>query len=994
MRKFAAIGLLAWAAVGCSGEDPAELELPPHENALAALESGDLKLARAEALKVSQDDPDWADAQVLLGQIELESGNVGSALAYFRSVPRDGSKASLKAAYAAAPNEESLGQLSRAIASYEYILEHEPGQTAVIDRVSELYYLIGQRWKADRHLSKLLKTPDLGFKHLVLLTDFERRNSADWQRLKDFEKKSPDDPAIQLGLAKEDFTRGQLKSARTRLEAAVKADPKEGAAWGLLGEILLLEGNREELAEWYRQLPESVQNDPAIWYARGLWAEELDEHAVAARCFWESARETPTSYRAIHQVGRVLSELDPATGKKFAQQGEDLHQLQRLLSKVLDSYGNDEAALQSMIEKLLDSGREWEAWSWAVMAQEKNPRSTWVQKVLSRLSEYPNSSAARILDSANLIKQHDLSHYPDFASLESQILAKRSDPVKAAPGGPIQFADDAEDLGLEFAYHRGRIAKAAGVRMQESTGGGVGVLDFDHDGRPDLFLTQGEDWPHGAETPAGSPKYRDVLYQNVGNQFMDVTGKAGIPEEDGFGQGCASGDYNNDGFIDLYVANIGQNQLLLNNGDGTFTDATLAAGISAKSWTSSCVIADLNADGNPELFDVNYVQGAGLFQKICNETQCTPGAYDDSPDMVHVSLGDGRFQSVEITPGNRAGAGLGVIAFRSIGPVSQDTKKPDEESPAKSPSGLSTRLSLFIANDQDPNFFLQSLPKDEPPGFELIDESFLVGLAMNRDGRTTACMGVAAGDVTDDGRLDFFITNFKDEANTFYVQGEGGLFMDSISGSDLLLPGLPYVGWGTQFFDPDNDSRLDIVVANGHVGDFEKEGVQYRMPTQLFQNQGDGRFEELSPKSTGEFFEKNRFGRAVATLDWNRDGLADFVLSPLDENVALLTNRTKVAGHFVSFRLQGTTSARDAVGAVVTVVTENKTIRHQLVAGDGYQASNERILRIGLGEQASIREVAIEWPNGQTDTFGSLPVDTHFLVSEGGPCLAAPSGNP
>lgn len=990
--KLFAIGLFAIVVSGCSAEKPIVLESSDWERALAALESGDLDRAREEALKVSPDDPDWADCQVLLGKVEVEAGNVPRAAEYFRSVPRDGSKISVRAAYGAAPNEEAVGQISRAIASYEYILEHEPHDTAIMSRLAELYCLIGQRWKADRYLTKLVRTPDLGFKHLVLLTDFERRHREDWTRLQELERKSPDDPAVQLGLAKEEFTRGQLGSARLRVESAVKSDPDEGAAWALLGEILLLEGNSEQVRDWYSRLPESVQNDPAIWYVRGLWAEQLDEHEVAARCFWESARETPTSYRAIHQVGRVLSELDPETGKKFAQWAVDLHQLQQLLSKALDSRGADEAALHGLTMKLLDSGREWEAWSWAVMAQSRFPRSPWVKQVLTRLSVYPNTTSPRIVDSANLIKQHDLRHYADFASLEPKINANRSAIVNPAPWGPIQFEDEAVELQIKFAYHRGRTSELAGVRMQESTGGGVCVLDFDQDGRPDLYLTQGEDWPQGSETPTGSASFRDMLFQNLGDRFENITHKAGLLEEDGFGQGCTSGDFNNDGFTDIYVANIGRNQLLMNNGDGTFFDATIAAGIATRGWTSSCVMADLNADGNPELFDVNYVQGPGLFQRICNETECTPGNYDDAPDVVHISLGDGRFQSVEIRPGDRAGAGLGVIAFRSHHPDSQNADKPEESEP--SPSGLNTRLSLFIANDQDPNFFLQSVPRDRAPGFELVDESFLVGLAMNRDGRTTACMGVAAGDVTEDGRLDLFVTNFKNEANTFYVQGEGGLFMDSVSGSDLLLPGLPYVGWGTQFFDPDNDGRLDIVVANGHVGDFGKQGTEYRMPTQVFRNRGEGRFEELSPDVTGAFFEKNRFGRAVATWDWNRDGLTDFVLSPLDENVAVLTNRTKNAGHWVGFRLQATTSPRDAIGAFVTVVTAEKTLRHQLVAGDGYQAANERILRFGLGKHDAIREVVIEWPNGRTERFPDISVDRLHLISEGGPCLVAALGNP
>jgi hypothetical protein len=244
-------------------------------------------------------------------------------------------------------------------------------------------------------------------------------------------------------------------------------------------------------------------------------------------------------------------------------------------------------------------------------------------------------------------------------------------------------------------------------------------------------------------------------------------------------------------------------------------------------------------------------------------------------------------------------------------------------------------------------------------------------------------MGVAAGDVSGDGRLDLFVTNYRDEANTLYVQEADRSFSDSIRGSGLLHAGLPYIGWGTQCLDADNDGDLDLVVANGHVGYFERDGVQERMPTQLFGNRGAGRFEEVPPDELGAFFNRAVMGRSLATLDWDRDGRTECVLSLLDENVAVLKNQSTETGNWLAVRLIGTASARDAIGTVVTIHTQDGVIRRQLTAGDGYQATNERVLRFGLGDCDSIEKVTIEWPGEQMQTLEYVPANTVLGVVEG-----------
>ena len=477
MSRLLAILLLGVGVAGCSRDDP---------GATQGAVSGRQSKVTAESAG-APGDPGWNERHLRLGNSDLAAGDAAGALEHFQSVSRDGSAASVEAALSAGQLLQSAGRLSPAIDAYEYVLAQQPQHLQVAGRVAELYALTGQRAEADRHLSRLVSTPELGFRPLVLLTDFERRHGQDRLRLEEFERLAPDDPAVQLGMAVEELEDGQLAAAQHRLEAAVAADPELGTAQALLGEVLLLQPADEQLARWHEALPESVQDHPAIWYTRGLWSLRLAEPAVAARCFWESARQCPTSYRAAYQLGQISEGLDPRVRRSFAIRAEELHKLKENLSRVLDSGGRDEDAARKVVQLLLDSGREWEAWSWAVMLQPKHQSAGWLRETLSRLSSYPHTQSPRILSSTNLTVRYDLSHNPDFASLAPRLARAAAVDDGASQVAAIRFSDVADVRGLAFIYHRGRVAGLDGVRMQETTGGRAGVLGLDDNWRAGGF---------------------------------------------------------------------------------------------------------------------------------------------------------------------------------------------------------------------------------------------------------------------------------------------------------------------------------------------------------------------------------------------------------------------------------------------------------------------------------------------------------------------------
>ncbi|HEX6984214.1 MAG TPA: VCBS repeat-containing protein, partial [Planctomycetaceae bacterium] len=344
------------------------------------------------------------------------------------------------------------------------------------------------------------------------------------------------------------------------------------------------------------------------------------------------------------------------------------------------------------------------------------------------------------------------------------------------PRSGIRF--EIADAGIDFRYFHSADPATPGARMFEFTGGGVGVLDYDADGRPDLHFTQGCRWPPDPR----QREYLDRIFRNLGSRFADVTVAAGVVEP-AFSQGVACGDFDGDGFPDLYVANIGANRLFRNNGDGTFRDVTQDSGVLvgplAEAWTTSAVMADLNGDGLPDLFDVNYVEGSDVFERICDHDGvprvCSPTAFDAQPDRLLLNRGDGAFTDVTAIAGIGApdGTGLGVVAADFDG---------------------SGRLSLFVANDARNNHFYANAA-ESPGGLPRFEERAAVnGTAFDRDGRSQACMGVAAGDADGDGRLDLFVTNYVAESNTLYLQEPDGVFVDASRAAGLSEPSLDLLG--------------------------------------------------------------------------------------------------------------------------------------------------------------------------------------------------------
>lgn len=852
----------------------------------------------------------------------------------------------------------AAGRLNEACSLYRRFVTVAPANPAVRERLGFLLSAAGHRWDAVPHFAVLVQGGGARFEELALFADPERPVE---QRpyLERAAKQAPRDFLVRVGLAAHDVWEGQIPDARTSLEELAREYPESAVVRALLGETLVAEPD-ERLLAWYHDLQPDHFRNPDLHYLCGLHSRRRGDAKMAARCFWEAIRLAPLHRRATFQLGQALRVLEHPAATAVEARGRDLAHLTQWLDEALATRGNAERPWQEITATLERLGRIWEAGAWGVLARERFPAAEWPSILLARVAPQLRPDLPLVVIDRDPGRALDLSSWPDFAPAAVPQRAVEAASGEEPPQATIRF-DDSSNV-IDFVYHNGADPATPGARLFEQTGGGAVVIDYDRDGRPDLFFPQGGNWPTGRTEPDPPGEFIDRLFRNgLPARPVDVTSHA-LPSDRGFGQGAASGDFNNDGFPDLYIANVGRNQLLLNNGDGTFGDITMISGLGESDWTASCAIADLNSDGYPDLFDVNYLTGPGVYERICGGKSCSPDAFPGVPDRLWIAQGDGRFSLVPPPAPEVDGKGLGLIVFREAG---------------------RSLPSLFIANDQVPNFLLRNEPASGEGAIRWRDEAFVGGVAFNQDGLAMASMGIAADDADGDGRLDFYVSTFKDESSMLLIQDADGQFVDRANPAGLWTATWPYVGWGTQFLDADRDGAVDLVGVNGHVDDYRDQGGDYQMRSLFFHNRGHGRFAVPPDESLGPFFAKKRLGRGLARLDWDGDGLMDFAVSNIGDVASLVLNRTSGAGHWISVRLVATMGERDAFGTEVEVVSGTDRRVRQLVAGDGYMASNERLLQTGLGAGGGPVAVRIRWTSGRVDEVVDVPVDGVLEVVEG-----------
>ena len=535
-------------------------------------------------------------------------------------------------------------------------------------------------------------------------------------------------------------------------------------------------------------------------------------------------------------------------------------------------------------------------------------------------------------------------------------------PKGADRAAGITFRDITQRAGLHFLHNNGAFGKKY---LPETMGPGVAFIDYDNDGWPDIFLVNGTDWP-GQPAKHSTPK---LYHNNHDGTFTEVTHKAGLDIEI-FGMGVAVGDYDNDGYDDLFITAMGQSRLLHNNGNGTFSDVTQKARLlGPKEFSTSAAWVDYDKDGKLDLVVANYVEWTLDGDLYCtldgkSKSYCTPESYKGTAVRLWHNRGDGTFEDVTKK------AGLGDKTSKTLGIAVLDYDNdgwPD----------------LLFSNDTQPN----KLYRNNTNG-TFTEKAVVAGVAFSEDGVARAGMGVDAVDYDRSGATSLLITNFSNQMLSLYHNEGRGLFVDEAPRSEIGRASLLTLGFGCFFFDYDLDGWPDILIANGHIdSDIQRvqPNVKYAMPPHLFRNMGKGDFAEVT-KSLGPAFAAPRVGRGAAYADIGNRGRLDLLLSTNGGPVYLFENEasgTAATSRSLRLKLVGTASNRDGIGAVVKVTAGSDWQSQMLRSGSSYLSASELVLTYGLAQHDRADSVEIRWPSGRVETLSNVAAGQTITVTEG-----------
>jgi enediyne biosynthesis protein E4 len=900
-----------------------------------------------------------AHPQVLfrLGESELACGRPDAAFQAWARIPR-GSPQAAEAGIRRAQLALQSGQFTLAEEVLKDALDETGPQSGHVrhllltimnqqGRIDEARRLIEARWfefkdaQADEAVAVLREHIALDFETVPL-----EGNLAFLQAL---ELSGTGDDGYWLARANLASRSGRLDEAARWLDASLLRRPQDPVVWRAKLDWAEAAGRVDRVGEALAHLPPDSLTSEKVARLRAWLAARRGDAKRERRALDELIKLDPADSAALDRLSELAFQSNEQDfcrrlrdRKAVIDRGKDRYR--RLLKK--NHLKDDADEMGTLAEQL---GRTFEANAFLTLSSPGN-----VQNIAS-----PAKPQERDYQPANPGDSRDtaLSRFfkEDFPSAKISTA-----PATSSDNASVRFANDAEKaLFSTFRFDNGETPVH---QMPEMSAGGIGLIDYDGDGWLDVIALQGGPFP----PRKGAVYSGDRLFRNRRDgTWEDVTGPSRIGTfKRGYGHGVSVGDFDNDGHPDLFITRWGSYALYRNRGDGTFEDVTEKAGLGGnRDWPTSSAFADLDNDGDLDLYVCHYGAWDPDHPKLCKDptglinTSCDPRSISSLPD--HVFRNDsGRFVDVTAEAGiiDRDGRGLGVVAADVDG------------------DGL---IDLFVANDTTANYLFRNLG-----GFRFEEVGQAAGVAANTEGGYQAGMGVACGDLDGDGRPDLAVTNFYGESTTLFHNMGQGFFADHTAAIGLAAASRYVLGFGVAFLDADNDGRLDLLTANGHVNDLRPH-YPYQMTARLYLGGPRGTLTEVTDRA-GPAFEPLHVGRGLAVGDLDNDGRIDALMVSHNEPLIYFHNRTESdQHHFVTLRLQGKTSNRDGVGAVVTLVAAGRKQVAPRLGGGSYQSAGDPRLHFGLGTSDRVESVDVRWPSGRVDRFRNLAADRGYRLIEG-----------
>ena len=927
------------------------------EKSLQLVNAGDYAGATALLNSLLLKDPTDVEVLFHLANANARKGDLNRAIELLGDIPADHPQAGLPALGQSAAWCVTLERYDNAETLYRNLLSRAPTAAPALRQLAHLLNRQGRRHEAANLIRQLCLLGNVRQDELHALMALSNAMYDEPSQDRAASTRSYW-PIGASGLARKRFEEEQYNEVVKLLEPSVSEGTARPAVVALYGRAVA-EAQDDQRFQWWLSLTGAeTRQFSEYWAAIGTHLLAEGNFRVAVRALSEAVDRDPTDLRSISRIRQALLALDqPEAAAKFADRWTSVRDSLRDNNLVAGQNPPGPDAIYQLATQLKDLERPLEALLWQAIAQHYQQAPATERQKLNQQRQQLVGQGIPFPDTTGKLCGLDLESYP-LPKLNSkqpmQIPQVPSDSGQVA--STARFKNIAAQIGLRHTFSVARQPQSFGYAIHQMLGGGVAVFDYDNDGGPDLYLAQGNGDP-----PEFKASRSNILMRHIDSAYVETAAAAGV-QDFGYTMGVATGDWNQDGFVDLVLRNILSDQLFLNQGDGSFKCVVLSDHAGSHRVPASAAIADLTGDGLPDIYHANYVDDPRRFVTPPTDPAgrplqpILPSKFQPGKNELVENDGTGNFQIRELSSAEDSAAtslGLIVTDFNGVG-----------------------GNEIFVANDMKPNQLWQ---RDSSGPWQ--DMAALRGCAFSSTGASTASMGVAAADLLNNGTLDLHITNYQSESASLFVN-QSGMFKDRNLRFRIAEASQSVLGFGTQAFDYDNDGLRDLVVTNGHIDDAVDNEGTFKQPAQLFANLRT-HFEVVPVIDPSNYWSQQHLGRALATLDFDANGAMDFVVTHLEEPSALLLNETKTNHNWLQIKLVGTVTERDAVGARLRVHLHDQIYTEWVTAGDGYLCSNENISSFGLGAALKVDALEILWPTGKTQAFHDIPANQRILVVEG-----------